>query len=189
MKRKEAIEKCIEALKNGRSIICPTDSLWGLSCDACNEDAINELAEIKQRDKTKSYIVLVHSDAQINNCVKDIPGVAWDMIDYATSPLSLVLDQGQYVAKNALHPSGSIAIRKIKSGFCYELLKKYGKPIVSTSANFSGQPSALSFSDIDSEIIEKVSFSVPESCVEKMSGKASKIVKIAANGEVTILRK
>lgn len=189
MEYQEAINTGLEAVKSGKIILCPTDTIWGLSCDATNDEAIDRIFALKKRDPNKSFIILINSNAMLNNCVKEIPEVVWDLVDFSTSPLSIVMDQGQYVSKKALHPNGSIAFRWIKEGYCYDLLNKFRKPIISTSPNFSGEPSPANFADVNPEIKAAVDFVVPEAYGKNMTGKASKIIKVRNNGEVEIIRK
>lgn len=183
------INQAVEHLKNGDVILCPADTIWGLSCDATNEEAINKLFDLKKRDPKKSFIILLNSDAMINNCIKDVPGVAWDLIDLSTEPLSIIMDGAMYVAKNAIHEDGSIAFRMIKTGICNDILNKFRKPIISTSPNLSGEPTPIQFSDINKLIQENVDYTIPQEFVNTMTGKPSKIIKIKENGEVTIIRK
>ncbi|MCB0802817.1 MAG: Sua5/YciO/YrdC/YwlC family protein [Flavobacteriales bacterium] len=189
MNKKEVIDQAVEHLKNGSIILCPTDTIWGLSCDATNKVAVQKLLDLKKRDPNKSFIILLNSDAMINNCIKDMPSVAWDIIDLSNEPISLIMDGALYVAENAIHKDGSIAFRMIKSGFCFDLLTKFRKPIISTSPNFSGEKTPLRLNDINAEIKAKVAFQIPEEFAGEMSGKPSKILKIKPNGEVTIIRK
>lgn len=181
--------EAVKQLSKGNVILCPTDSVWGLSCDATNETAVNKIFELKKRDPMKSFIILLNSDAMVNNCVKEIPGIVWDLIDLSTEPLSIVMNGGLYVAKNAIHEDGSIAFRMIKSGIANDILGKFRKPMISTSTNFSGEPTPLSFTEVNAEIKSKVDYTVPEMYAKEMSGKPSKMIKVKENGEITILRK
>lgn len=189
MKQKNAIDTAVEHLRNGGVILSPSDTIYGLSCDATNTEAVERIMKIKGRGQGKSFIVLVHNDRLLNQCFKEIPGVVWDMVDLTDSPLTIVLEDGRFVAKNVLNTDGSLGFRRVKNGAAFELLKKFGKPIVSTSPNLSGQPTPMEFSSIDDRIKEKVDFVFPNSKSLEMSGKPSKIIRIANNGEVKILRK
>ena len=189
MEKREVINEAINHLNKGEVILCPTDSIWGLSCDATNEDAVKKILALKKRDDKKGFTILLNSDAMVNNCMKDVPGVVWDLIDLSTEPLSIVIDHGMYVAKNAMHENGSISFRYINHGFCNDLLTKFRKPIVSTSANLSGEETPIVYQKINPEIRNNVAYSIPEKIATDMSGKPSKIIKIKENGEVIILRK
>ena len=185
----EAINTSVDHLKNGELILFPSDTIWGLSCDATNSEAVDKLIQLKGRSEEKSFIVLVNSDRMINQCVKDFPAVVWDMIDLADKPLTLVLDGGQYVAPKVINNDGSLGIRNVKSGPIFELLQQFNKPIVSTSPNFSGAPTPTSFDAIDNKIKESVNYIYPNNQKNPSLLPPSKIVRIASNGQVKILRK
>jgi L-threonylcarbamoyladenylate synthase len=189
MNKKELIDQAVEQLKKGKVILCPADTIWGLSCDATNDVAINKIFELKKRDKKKSFIILLNSDAMINNCIKEIPGIVWDLIDLSTEPLSIIMDGAQYVAKNAINENGSIAFRRVKSGIVNDIITKFRKPIISTSPNLSGESTPITLSQISSEIKSNVDFTVPEEFAKGMTGKSSKLIKVKTNGEVIIVRK
>ncbi len=188
MEKKDLIRKCIEILKDGGVILCPTDSIWGLSCDATNNTAVEKILQIKERDPSKSFIVLVTTDAMINNSIKEIPEVAWDILDLATEPTSLIMQATNYLAPRVVHENGTVAIRKVNEGFIYELLQAYRKPMVSTSANISGKKTPFNRENVAEELIAQLDFEVPKKWGEKMSGKPSKIIKIELNGSVEIIR-
>jgi len=189
MTKNEAIQKAVENLKSGNLILCPTDTIYGISCDATNEKAVQKIIDLKGRNQSKSFIVLVNSDRMVNQCFKEIPEVVWDMIDLNDQPLTIVMDDGRYVAKNVLNQDGSLGMRYIKKGIINEILRKHNKPIVSTSPNFSNEPTPINFEEIHPEIINKIDFVFPKFKYEEMSGKPSKIIQIKSNGEVKILRK
>lgn len=189
MTKSEATQEAVEHLKNGEVILCPTDTIYGLSCDATNAAAVQKIIDIKGRSTEKSFIILVNADRMVNQCFKDIPEVVWDMIDLSDSPLTLVMEGGQYVAPNVLNKDGSLGMRSIKEGSINDILRKFNKPIVSTSPNISGEPTPMQFEAIDDSIKSQVDFIFPNFADEKMSGKPSKILRIRPNGEVNILRK
>ena len=189
MDKKEALNQAVEKLKSGGVILFPSDTIWGLSCDATNEEAVQKIIDLKGRSESKSFIVLLNSDRMINQCIKDVPEVAWDMIDLSENPLTLVLDGGQYVTKKVINQDGSLGIRKVKTGAINDLIHKFNRPIVSTSANFSGEPSPLQYSDIDPDLKKQVDFIYPFDQSNQKETTPSKIVRIKENGEVQILRK
>jgi L-threonylcarbamoyladenylate synthase len=189
MTKSEAIQEAVEQLKKGNLILCPTDSIYGISCDATNEVAVQKLIELKGRSSEKSFIVLINSDRMVNQCFKDTPEVVWDMIDLSEKPLTVVMEGGQYVAKSVLNQDGSLGMRSVKSGSIHEILRKFNRPIVSTSPNISGQSTPMTLNEIDESIKSAVDFVFPEFSDEKMSGMPSKIIRIRPNGEVNILRK
>ncbi|MCB0409142.1 MAG: threonylcarbamoyl-AMP synthase [Flavobacteriales bacterium] len=184
----EQIHKCIEILKAGGIILYPTDTVWGLGCDATNQEAVKKIYQIKQREDSKSLITLVSSDAMLQRYVIEVPELAWDLIDLATKPTTVIFPKGKNLAPNVIAQDGSIGIRMIKEGFCNQLVHKFGKAIVSTSANISETPSPSYFHDISPEIISKVDFIV-DSLLDKGTHQPSSIIKIGLKGEIEVLRK
>ena len=172
------MEKALEILKNGGVILYPTDTIWGIGCDATNVEAINKIFEIKKREKTKSMIILVENERRLQDLV-DVPEMAWQIIDY---------ENPKNLPKEILAEDGSIGIRLVKDDFCKKLISKLNKPLVSTSANFSGDKSPLKFSDISQELIDAVDYAVEENreSVSKYSG--SSVIKIWNDGRVKVLR-
>jgi L-threonylcarbamoyladenylate synthase len=185
----DIIHKAIEVLKNGGTILYPTDTIWGLGCDATNEKAVEKIFKIKQRTESKSLIILVEDDAKVNKYVKQVPDVAWDIFEYSTKPTTLVLDDAVGLATNVIAEDGSIGIRVCKQPFCYELLRKFNKAIVSTSANVSGAPSPSSFQDIDPSIISNVDYVVNLPQYHRSNNSPSSVIRIRRNSVVEILRK
>jgi L-threonylcarbamoyladenylate synthase len=181
------MEKAIEILKNGGVILYPTDTIWGIGCDATNVEAINKIFEIKKREKTKSMIILVENERRLQNLV-DVPEMAWQIIDLSEKPVTIVYENPKNLPKEILAEDGSIGIRLVKDDFCKKLIGKLNKPLVSTSANFSGDKSPLKFSDISQELIEAVDYAVEENRenVSKYSG--SSVIKIWSDGRVKVLR-
>lgn len=181
------INKCIEILKNGGVILYPTDTVWGIGCDATNTAAVDKIFQIKQRAESKSLIVLVANEGMLQNHVVDVPELAWDIIDLATSPTTIIYPKGKNLAKNVLADDGSIAIRMIKNDFCSQLLQKFRKPIVSTSANISGTPTPLSFSSIPTAFKSSVDYVVNPQ-FDKGTHKPSALLKIGMGGEIEVIR-
>ena len=189
MKDNEPFREAASHLAEGKVILCPTDTIWGLSCDATNSEAVNKIYSIKGRSLEKSFIVLVNSYRMINQLFSSIPDIAWDLFDQAQEALTLILDNASYVAPSVINKDGSLAVRFVKSGECNKILTAFGKPIVSTSPNFSGQPSPGSFREIDEGILDQVDYTYP---IHQNSGdakKPSKIIKLSPKGEVYIIRK
>jgi L-threonylcarbamoyladenylate synthase len=182
------INKCIEVLKAGGIILYPTDTVWGLGCDATNEEAVKKIYEIKQRNDAKSLITLVCNDGMLQKHVAEVPDLAWDIIDLATKPTTIIYPKGKNLAKNALAENGSIGIRLIKNDFCNKLIYKLNKPIISTSANISGEKTPTVFSDISEDIKSKVDYIV-NSQLDEGCHTPSSILKLALNGEIQVLRK
>lgn len=182
------IQNAVEVLKKGGIILYPTDTIWGLGCDATNEEAVQRIYEIKQREESKALICLVDSANRMQRYFRNVPDVAWDMIDYATTPLTLILDGAQGVAPNLIASDGSLGIRVTQEEFSRQLCYRFQKAIVSTSANISGMPSPRRFSEISEEIKSQVDYIVQFRRGDKASQQPSKIVKLAIDGEVTIIR-
>ncbi len=183
------IKKCVEVLGFGGVIIYPTDTIWGLGCDATNPQAIERLHKIKKSSHEKSMLILCFDEEEIVHYVEKIPAQALDLIYSTQTPLTIIYPHAKHLPEILLGENNSIGIRIPKNDFCLALLNAFGKPIVSTSANFSGESSPKSFSDISKTLIEKVDFCVPDEIEEKRdSAVASKLVKITENGEVIVIR-
>ncbi|MFW2137283.1 L-threonylcarbamoyladenylate synthase [Chryseobacterium sp. TY4] len=182
-----SIEKAIESLQNGGTILYPTDTIWGIGCDATNPEAIKKVFDIKHRDANKSMIILVENEKRLQDLV-DVPEMAWEIIDLSEKPVTIVYESAKGFPKEALAADGSIGIRLVKDDFCKKLISKLNKPIVSTSANISGDKSPLTFSDISQEIIDAVDYAVEENRekISKYSG--SSVIKIWKNGQIKVLR-
>lgn len=183
------ISKCIEVLKQGGVILYPTDTIWGLGCDATRADAVEKIINIKKRDHTKSFIVLLDDAGKLFRYVQHVPDVAYDIIECADRPTTIIFDKGTNMAPNVMHHDGSVAIRIVKDEFCAKLIRKLGRPIVSTSANFSGDPAAANFSLIHSEIKKSADYIVNLRQNEHKKSAPSLIIKIRNNGEFVIIRK
>jgi L-threonylcarbamoyladenylate synthase len=185
----EEIKNAIEVLRKGGTILYPTDTVWGIGCDARNKDAVAKLFKIKQRAEYKSMVVLVCNETMINRHVKEVPEVAWELLESAEEPLTLIYPEGRMLADKLIAADGSIGIRLVKDEFCNTLIHKFGKPIVSTSANISGEPTPMAFSEIQLDILNQVDYIVNYRQKESSNIKPSTIIKIALNGEIKIIRK
>lgn len=177
----------IDILKNGGTILYPTDTIWGIGCDATNVEAINKIFEIKKRDKNKSMIILVESEKRLQDLV-DVPEMAWEIIDLSEKPVTIVYDSPRGLPKELLAEDGSIGIRLVKDDFCKKLISKLNRPLVSTSANFSGEKSPLKFADINPEIIDLVNFAVEEQREKISKWEGSSVIRIWADNRVKVLR-
>ncbi|MEG2337248.1 MAG: L-threonylcarbamoyladenylate synthase [Bacteroidales bacterium] len=182
------IENCVKTLKNGGIILYPTDTIWGIGCDATDKNAISKIYRLKHREEDQSFIVLVSSQEQLKEYVHDIPPVAYDLMNAMDTPLTIIYPKGKNLAENVMGKDGSIAIRVVKNDFCCQLINELGKPIVSTSANISGEPSPLSFQSISKEIIKGVDHLVILSATHIEKTRASRIIKIEPSGMFTIIR-
>ena len=181
------MEHLVATLKAGGTILYPTDTIWGIGCDATNVDAINKIFEIKKRDKSKSMIILVENEKRLQDLV-EVPEIAWDIMDLSEKPVTLIYDQPQGLPKELLAEDGSIGIRMVKDLFLIKLISKLNKPLVSTSANLSGQISPMKFSDISKEIISAVD-AVAEHDHDKVSKyTASSILRIWSDNRIKVIR-
>lgn len=182
------LKNALDVLRKGGVILYPTDTIWGLGCDATNAEAVKRIYEIKQRDDSKALICLVDNADRMQRYFRQIPDVAWDMADYATTPLTLILDGAQGVAPNLIAEDGSLGIRVTHEEFSRQMCYRFQKAIVSTSANISGEPSPKRFSDIPEEIKSQVDYIVQFRRGDKAPQQPSKIVKLSLDGEVKIIR-
>lgn len=183
------IRNAVECLKKGGVILYPTDTIWGIGCDATNEEAVHRVYEIKQREDSKALICLVDSADRMQRYFRRVPEVAWDMVDFATSPLTLILDGAVNVAPNLLAEDGSLGIRVTHEEFSRQLCYRFQKAIVSTSANVSGEPSPRTFYDIPETITSKVDYICSFRRGDKGGAQPSHIVKLGLDGQVKIIRK
>jgi L-threonylcarbamoyladenylate synthase len=180
---KTEIEKALAVLKNGGVILYPTDTVWGLGCDATNEEAVAKINEIKGRTADKSFIILLDTDAKLQSYV------AYDLIEYAENPLTLVFPGAKNLAKNVINADGSVGIRIAKHDFCQQLIQRFRKPITSTSANVSGVPTPMFFDEISDEIKEAVDHVVDWEQEHRTNKKPSTIMKLAPGGQFSFIRR
>ena len=183
------IKNAVEVLRKGGVILYPTDTIWGIGCDAANEDAVRRVYEIKKREDSKALICMVDSANRLQRYFRNVPEVAWNLIDYAEQPLTLILDKAVNVAPNLLAEDGSLGMRVTKEEFSRQLCYRFQGAIVSTSANISGEPSPRSFYDIPEEIKSKVDYIVQFARGRKSDGRPSSIIKLTEDGTVTVIRK
>lgn len=186
---REDLNQALETLKNGGLILYPTDTIWGIGCDATNPEAVEKVYALKERDTSKSLIMLLHNDNQLASYVNDIPEVAYDLIEYSDKPLTIVFSNAKNLAKNALAEDGSMGIRIVKHAFCEQLLQRFRKPIISTSANLSGAASPKSFQEISPEVIAGVDYVVNYEQELAGNGISSTVMKLDASGKFVFLRK
>jgi len=193
MTREEDIRNAVEAMRKGGVILYPTDTVWGIGCDATNAEAVKRVYEIKQRDDSKALICLVDSDARMQRYFRHVPDVAWQLIDSLkegdAKPTTLILDGAINLAENLIAEDGSLGVRITNEPFSKELCFRFQKAIVSTSANISGEPAAQNYCDIDQRIIEAVDYVCWSRRQEHKPHTPSSIIKLKENGEVTIIRK
>lgn len=185
----EDIKKSIEVLKSGGIILYPTDTIWGIGCDATNEEAVKRIYELKQRDDSKSMLVLLDNPANLQAYVQEVPDIAWDLIDLTDKPLTIIYDDAKNLAANLIAPDGSIGIRITDELFSRELCNRFKKPLVSTSANISGEASPTRFSKISPVIKNGVDYIVKYRQKENIEVKPSGILRLGKNGTIQIIRK
>lgn len=183
------IQKSLDVLRNGGLILYPTDTIWGIGCDATNPEAIEKIFALKGRSKEKSLIILLENENQVASYVREIPDVAYDLIEYTEKPLTIVFDGAKNLPENLVNQDGSIGIRIVNHPFCSELLKRFRKPIVSTSANLSGEPSPKNFFDISDEIKDGVDYIVDYEQESVGDKTPSTIMKLDPSGKFSFLRK
>jgi L-threonylcarbamoyladenylate synthase len=183
----DEIQQAITTLNQGGIILYPTDTIWGIGCDATNSQAVKKIIDLKNREATKSMIILVNSDMMLYRYFKEIPDLAFQLWELATRPTTLVLDNPKNIAPELIAPDNSVGVRWVRDSFCYRLIERLKKPIVSTSANLSGQPYPLHFKEISPEIIQGVDY-VVNGPLEHPNSKPSSIIKLQLNGEVKIIR-
>ena len=193
MTREEDIRNAVETMRKGGVILYPTDTVWGIGCDATNAEAVAKVYKIKQRDDSKALICLVDSDARMQRYFRNVPEVAWQLVDSLkdgdAKPTTLILDGAINLAGNLIAEDGSVGIRITNEPFSKELCYRFQKAIVSTSANISGEPAAQNYCDIDPRIIEAVDYVCWSRRQEHKPHTPSSIIKLKENGEVTVIRK
>ena len=185
---RDDIRQAVDVLNRGGIILYPTDTIWGLGCDATNAEAVKRVFEIKQREDAKALITLVDSEAKVQAYVREMPDVAWDLMEVADSPLTIIYDGARNLAPNLLAEDGSVGIRVTHEAFSNYLCLRFKRPIVSTSANLSGQPSPRCFADIAPEIVAAVDYVCTSRRQETVCPSPSHIIKLGVGGEVKVIR-
>ena len=198
MKQEEILSEALRVLREGGVILYPTDTVWGLGCDATNPAAVAKIFDIKRRPDSKSLVLLASDLDMIAKYVKEIPSMAVDLVEVNDAPMTIIYPgalaggpEGDrwHLAHNAVAEDGTVGIRIPMADWCRNLAFKFGRPVVSTSANISGEPTPRRFSEIPVEIKDAVDFVVPPSVDTQSTGKASQIIKLGLHGEVEIIRK
>jgi L-threonylcarbamoyladenylate synthase len=185
---REEIKRCADILRKGGTILYPTDTVWGIGCDATNEEAVQKIFAIKHRPEAKSMIVLVAEIHQLE-FYASVPTVAKDLVEFAEKPLTIVYPKAKGLAKSLIAEDGSIGIRVVKDEFCAQLIHFMRKPLVSTSANISGEPAPTNFSEISEEIKKSVDYVVNLRQDEMKKATPSQVIKIGMDGLIQVLRK
>ena len=185
----KTIEKCVEVLRGGGIILYPTDTVWGIGCDATNEEAVQRVYALKRSEDKNSMLCLMHNADMIVRYVNKAPGIAFEVMEMSEKPLTLILEGATGVAKNLIPEEGTLGVRVPRHDFCYQLLRRFGKPIVSTSANISGEQTPMKgLQEVSREIIEGVDFVVNPRFQGKPTCKPSAIMAFGEHGEVKIIR-
>ncbi len=200
MKPQEILSEALRVLREGGTLLYPTDTVWGLGCDATNPEAVAKIFEIKKRSDSKSLVLLACNLDMVAKYVKEVPSIAVDLVEVNDAPMTIIYpdalagEPGEpgdrwHLAHNAVAEDGTVGIRIPLMDWCRDLVYKLGRPIVSTSANISGEPTPQRFSEIPQEIKDAVDFVVPPSIDTQSTGKASQILKVGLRGEIEIIRK
>lgn len=184
----EEIKKALEVLRSGGVILYPTDTVWGIGCDATDEVAVQRIFEIKKRIDTKAMLVLVDNPARIQSYVEEVPEMAWDLIEITEKPLTIIYPEAKNLAKNLIAEDKSIGIRVTNEEFSKKLCAQFRKPIVSTSANISGEPSPANFTQISEYIKGAVDYVVNYNQKSKIAAKPSSIIKLGIGNLIQIIR-
>ena len=188
------IQEAVKVLRDGGVILYPTDTVWGIGCDATNEKAVARVFEIKRRSEAKSLVLLACDLDMVAKYIKEIPSIAIDLVEVNDAPMTIIYPGAQYLAPNAVAADGSVGIRiplvdeNPAGAFCHELVYRLRRPLVSTSANISGEPTPASFAEISDEIKGAVDYVVPKPFGAGATGRSSQIIKLGLGGEVEILR-
>ena len=183
------LKKALEILKDGGVILYPTDTVWGIGCDATNAEAVQKIYEIKKREDSKSMLVLMENPALLGRYVDEVPEVAWDSVEISSTPLTVIYPNAKNLAKNLIAEDGSVGVRFTKEKFTSQLLQRLRKPLVSTSANISGEKSPAIFDEISEEIKNAVDYVVEYRQDDISLAKPSSIIKLGSGGRIDILRK
>lgn len=185
---REDFQKALETLRSGGIILYPTDTIWGLGCDATNEVAVSRIYDIKQRIDSKSMLILISRENMLSSYIKEVPEVAWELIEATEKALTIIYPGAKNLSRNLIAEDGSIGIRLVKERFCVDLIDRFRKPIVSTSANISGRPSPGFFDEIEVEIKEAADHVVNYRQDDQQPQNASSIIKLSSGGVFEILR-
>jgi len=183
------LKKAVEVLKAGGIILYPTDTIWGIGCDATNKEAVKRIYEIKKREDSKSMLVLMENPALLDRYIDEVPEVAWELVEITTTPLTVIYPGAKNLAQNLIAEDGSVGIRFTKEKFSSQLLQRFRRPIVSTSANISGEKSPAFFDEISDEIKGSVDYIVEYRQDDRTPSKPSSIIKLGTGGQIDIIRK
>jgi len=185
----DEVNKALKIIQEGGIILYPTDTIWGIGCDATNTEAVKKIYRLKQREESKSMIILLDTDNKLESYIKDVPAIAYDLIEFAENPLTLVMPGAKNISPALIAEDGSVGIRVAKHDFCQRLIQRLRKPLVSTSANISGQPSPRNFAEVGQEILDGVDYIVDLEQHSLEQKKPSTIMRLQPDGRFEFLRK
>ncbi|HTI60651.1 L-threonylcarbamoyladenylate synthase [Mucilaginibacter sp.] len=186
---RDEVAKALKIVQDGGIILYPTDTIWGIGCDATNTDAVKRIYELKQRDEAKSMIILLDTENRLESYIKEVPQVAYELIEFAENPLTLVMPGAKNISPAIISEDGSVGIRVARHDFCRQLIQRLRKPLVSTSANISGRPSPQNFNQVDPEIIGGVDYVVDLEQQNTELKKPSTIMRLQPDGRFEFLRR
>lgn len=184
----DEIKKCVEQLQAGKVILYPTDTVWGIGCDATNEEALMKIYRIKQRNEKKSMIILLDSAEKLPMYVERIPLIAWDLLSNISRPTTFIYPQAKNLPNKLVHDDGTIAIRVTSNEFCRKLIRQLNRPIISTSANVAGEATPQTFNNISQKIIDQVDHVVPQEFSTSVDYKPSRLIKFLDDYNFSIIR-
>ena len=182
------VDRACKVMQEGGIVVYPTDTIWGIGCDATNADAVARVYEIKRRADHKALITLVPDAGWVERYVEEVPDVAWELLDVAVDPMTIVYDRGKNVATNLMGEDGSIGLRVTSEFYSRELCRRLRKPVVSSSANVSGDPSPMCFAEISKEILDAADYVAMYRRDDKGGIKASTVIRLGAGGLIKLLR-
>ena len=185
----EELKKANAVLREGGTILYPTDTIWGIGCDATNAIAVEKIFELKKRNENKSLIVLVDDESRLQRYVKEVPSNAWELIEFSDRPLTIIYPKGTGLPPTVVAADGSVAVRIVNDEFCKQLIRKLNKPLISTSANISNEPTPLSFDEISPAVLEGVDYVVNLRQNEKNHSQPSVILRLEMDGKIKFIRK
>ena len=184
----EDLKKACDVLRKGGLILYPTDTIWGIGCDATNEEAVQRVYTLKQRADNKAMLLLLGNEARLESYVQEVPEIAWSLIEVADRPLTLIYPGARNLAPNLIAEDGSVGIRITREEFSHRLCEQFRRPVVSTSANISGQPAPHTFQEIAEEIKQGVDYIVQYRQDDLTAAQPSSIIKLGAGGLFQIIR-
>ncbi|MFB9845326.1 L-threonylcarbamoyladenylate synthase [Mucilaginibacter ginsenosidivorans] len=186
---RDEVAKALKIVQDGGIILYPTDTIWGIGCDATNTDAIKRIYQLKQRDEAKSMIILLDTENRLESYIKEVPPIAYELIEFAENPLTLVMPGAKNISPAIINEDGSVAIRVARHDFCQQLIQRLRKPLVSTSANISGRPSPQNFNQVDPGIIDGVDYVVDLEQHNTELKKPSTIMRLQPDGRFEFIRR